>query len=44
MILEVHGQCADEEAMQKIIEISERGCIVHNTLKLGVKLEVQRIL
>jgi putative redox protein len=44
LILEVHGQCADEAAMQKIIEISQRGCIVHNTLTPSVKLEVRRIL
>ena len=43
LILEVHGQCSDEDAMQKIIEISERGCIVHNTLKGGVKRTVRRV-
>jgi uncharacterized OsmC-like protein len=42
-MLEVHGQCSDEDAMQKIIEIAERGCIVHNTLKPGVRLTVRRI-
>ena len=44
LILEVHGQCSDEAAMRKIIEISERGCIVHNTLKPGVKLEIKCVL
>jgi putative redox protein len=43
LMLEVHGQCSDEDAMQKIIEIAERGCIVHNTLKPGVRLTVRRI-
>lgn len=44
IILEVQGQCSDEDAMRKIIEISERGCIVHNTLKPSVKLEVKRVM
>ncbi|MBI3461307.1 OsmC family protein [Candidatus Acetothermia bacterium] len=44
IILEVHGRCADEDLMRKIIEISERGCIVHNTLKPSVKLEVKRVM
>lgn len=42
LTLEVHGQCSDEDALQKLIEIAERGCIVHNTLKPGMKLSVVR--
>ena len=41
--LEVYGQCSDEDAMQKLIEIAERSCIVHNTLKGSVKLDVRRV-
>ena len=41
--LEVRGQSADEATFDKLIQIAERGCIVHNTLAGGVRVEVTRM-
>ena len=38
----VRGQSADEATFDKLIEIPERGCIVHNTLAAGMRVEVTR--
>lgn len=40
--LTVHGGAEDDSAFDKLIQIAERGCIVHNTLAAGVRLEVRR--
>ena len=41
--LEVRGQSADEATFDKLIQIAERGCIVHNTLAGSVRVEVKRM-
>ena len=38
--LEVSGQYADRAAMEKLVTIAERGCIVANTLKNAVTLSL----
>ncbi len=38
--LEVSGQYADRAAMEKLVTIAERGCIVANTLKSAVNLSL----
>ena len=38
--LEVSGQYADRAAMEKLVTIAERGCIVANTLKSAVTLSL----
>lgn len=40
--LVVSGKGPEEGALDKLIQIAERGCIVHNTLAGGVRLEVRR--
>ena len=40
--LAVSGRGPDDTALDKLIQIAERGCIVHNTLAGGVHLEVRR--
>lgn len=42
MTVRVHGKGADGEQMQKMVLIAERGCIVANTLKpfMGVEIEI----
>ncbi|MGD8267572.1 MAG: OsmC family protein [Desulfobacterales bacterium] len=39
--LEVSGQYADRAAMEKLVTIAERGCIVANTLKSAVTLSLR---
>jgi putative redox protein len=41
--LEVHGQSPDAATFDKLIQIAEHGCIVHNTLAGGVRVEVKRM-
>jgi putative redox protein len=41
--LEVRGRSADKATFDKLIQIAERGCIVHNTLAGGVRVEVTRM-
>ena len=36
----VHGRCAERAEMEKLVKIAERGCIVANTLKKAVDLEI----
>lgn len=38
----VHGRAGDDAAFDKLIQIAERGCIVHNTLAGALPLEVTR--
>lgn len=38
----VHGETSDEATFQKAIEIAERSCLVTNTLKGGMTIEVRR--
>ena len=38
----VHGETSDESTFQKAIEIAERSCLVTNTLKRGMTIEVRR--
>ncbi len=40
----VQGRAPDDATMDKLVDISERGCIVHNTLKAALPLSVQRAL
>lgn len=42
-MLEVHGCCHDEDGLQKVIKVAERGCIVTNTLRAGIDVAVRRI-
>lgn len=42
VIVEVHGLWPDEATMEKIVTIAARSCIVTNTLKTCVKLDIQR--
>jgi len=42
IVLEVRGRSADAATFDKLIQIAERGCIVHNTLVGGVRVEVTR--
>ena len=37
------GQSADGATFDKLIQIAERGCIVHNTLAGSVRVEVSRM-
>lgn len=39
--LQVSGECADRELFQKLIGIAERGCIMVNTLRAGIDLEIR---
>ncbi len=41
-IMEVYGDSSDEEAFLKVIQIAERGCLVTNTLRRGIRVEVRR--
>lgn len=41
-IMEVYGASSDEEAFLKVIQIAERGCLVTNTLRRGIRVEVRR--
>lgn len=41
--IEVHGESPDEETLQKAIEIAERSCIVTNTLKGSMPVNVKRV-
>jgi putative redox protein len=38
----VHGSGPDDATLDKLIQIAERGCIVHNTLAGGVRPGVRR--
>jgi hypothetical protein len=38
----VRGQTADETTFANLIQIAERGCIVHNTRSGSVRIEVKR--
>jgi putative redox protein len=38
--MEIHGAYADRAAMEKLVTIAERGCIVANTLKKAVDLTI----
>jgi putative redox protein len=40
--LEVHGKTADGDALDRLVTIAERACIVHNTLAAGTRLTVRR--
>jgi putative redox protein len=40
--LEVHGKAPDDAALDKLVTIAERACIVHNTLAAGTRLTVRR--
>jgi putative redox protein len=40
----VHGSGPDDATMDKLVQIAERGCIVHNTLAGGLPLKVRRPL
>lgn len=42
VVLEVHGTPGDEGALAKAITLAERSCIVANTLKDTLQLEVKR--
>jgi uncharacterized OsmC-like protein len=35
------GRAPDDATMDKLVEISERGCIVHHTLKAALPLSVR---
>jgi len=37
----VSGECADRELFEKLVEIAERGCIMVNTLKGKIDLQVR---
>jgi putative redox protein len=39
----VRSQFAYEATFDKLIRIAERGCIVHNTLAGGVRVEVKHV-
>jgi hypothetical protein len=41
MVVHVRATYHDEGAMQKLVAIAERGCLVTNTLKDAVKLSVR---
>lgn len=41
--LDVEGAAADPASLDKLIQIAERACIVHNTLAPAVTLRVRRI-
>jgi putative redox protein len=41
MVVHVRATYKDESAMQKLVAIAERGCLVTNTLKDAVHLSVQ---
>jgi putative redox protein len=41
--LEVRGRSGDEATFDKLMQIAERGCIVHNTLAGDVRVEVKRM-
>lgn len=40
--LEVRGEASDPGSLDRLIQIAERGCIVHNTLLPALKLSVRR--
>jgi putative redox protein len=40
--LEVHGKAADDGALDRLVTIAERACIVHNTLAAGTRLTIRR--
>lgn len=40
MALHITGKYSDEDVMHKLVQIAERGCLVSNTLRDGVRLSV----
>jgi putative redox protein len=41
--MEVRGRAGDPEALDKLVTIAERACIVHNTLAPAVPIKIRRI-
>ena len=40
--MEVQGRASDPEALDKLVTIAERACIVHNTLSPAVPIKIHR--
>jgi putative redox protein len=41
--MEVRGRAGDPEALDRLVTIAERACIVHNTLRPAVPIKIQRV-
>lgn len=41
--MEVRGRAGDPEALDKLVTVAERACIVHNTLAPAVPIKIRRI-
>jgi len=41
--MEVRGRAGDPDALDKLVTIAERACIVHNTLAPAVPIKIRRI-